>query len=120
MNTRLTSALGKHVDEVTSGDRIYFEQHPHRRHRIRVSHLAEIAQNEIIDGKPWTPPPGWKWFTIVRNMVSGVRTRLYSIYYDDAPTDVDEATARKIYQYLETERTRTLEAEFLRAMEGRS
>ena len=35
------------------------------------------------------------------------------------PTDVDEATAREIYQYLETERTRTLEAEFLRAMGSR-
>jgi hypothetical protein len=119
---RLTAAqrrqmkrLGVHVDEVTDGDRVFFEQHPQRRHRIRHSHACEIAQNEIVEGKPWTPPPGWRWFTIVRNVASGVRARLYTVYYEDAPTDVDEATAREIYEYLETPRTRELEAQLLKA-----
>ena len=107
---RQMKKLADHVDEVTAGDRVYFEQHSHRAHWIRVSHICEIAQNEIIEGKPWTLPPGMRWYTVVKNVAPDVRSRLWAAYYDDAPTDdVDEDTARGVYERLETPHTQAFE-----------
>jgi hypothetical protein len=120
---KLTSAqrrqmqkLGAHVDEATNGDRIYFERHPERRHRIRLSHLCEIAQNEILAGRSWALPDGMGWFTVVKNIVPGARSRLWTAWHDDAQTDeVDEDSAREVYEILETPNAWTFEQAVLRA-----
>jgi hypothetical protein len=109
-----------HVDEVTDGDRLYFEQHPHRTHRIRSSHPCEIAQNEIVEGKPLTLPPGLRWFTVVKNIIPGIRARLHTAHYDNAPTDVDETTAREVYAQLETPHTQAFEQAVFRATANRT
>ena len=107
---RQMKTLADHVDTVVAGDRAFFEQHSHRTHRIRVSHVCEIAANEIVEGKPWTLPPGLRWFTVIRNVAPGIRSRLFGVHYDDAPTDdVDEATARGIYERLKTPHTQAFE-----------
>jgi hypothetical protein len=112
--------LEVHVDEVTASDRLYFEQHPHRIHRIRSSHPCEIAQHEIVEGRALTLPPGMRWYTVVKNIIPGVRARLYAPNYDNAPTDaVDEVTARKVYARLEDPRTQAFE-EALRATADRT
>ena len=94
--------LGKFVDRATEADRVFFERRPDRMHRVRFSHQAEIRQNEIIDGKPETVPPGFRWFTVVRNVYPGARIRLYVMNLEDAETDLDEATAREIFEWAET------------------
>jgi hypothetical protein len=118
---RQIEKLGAHVDGVSAGDRLYFEQHPHRTHRIRISHPCEIAQHEIIEGKSWTLPPGMRWYTVVKNVSPGVRIRLFTANYDNAPTDaVDETMAREVYARLETPHTRAFEEAVFRARANRT
>ena len=44
--------LGKLVDKATKADRLFFERRPDRQHRVRLSHQAEIKQNEIVGDQP--------------------------------------------------------------------
>ena len=88
----------EYVDRVTQADALFFERFPHRKHRIRISGQAEIRQNEILDGKPWVPLAGFKFFTLVRNIAPGVRMRLYVPAPEACETDVDEATARAVFE----------------------
>ena len=87
--------LGKLVDRATESDRRFFERFPHRQHRVRHSHRGEIGQNEIVEGKPLTPPAGFRWFTAVRNVYSGARLRIFTLNAEAAEIDLDEATARR-------------------------
>lgn len=113
---RQMEKLGGHIDDVTASDRIWFEEHPQRQHRIRFAHPCEIAQNEIVGGRAWTLPPDMRWFTIVKSVVPGSRVRLYTANHETAPTDtVPETMARKIYAQLATENTREIEQIMLKA-----
>ena len=107
--------LGKLVDRATESDRRFFERFPHRQHRVRHSHRGEIGQNEIVEGKPLTPPAGFRWFTAVRNVYSGARLRIFTLNAEAAEIDLDEATARRIFELLETPFTRELEARLRKA-----
>ena len=85
MSTELTRGqrrrmkkLAKFADCATEADRLYFERFPRWQHRIKLSHRTEIEQAEIIDGEPMTTLPGWRWFTVVPNVVPGVRLRLFT------------------------------------------
>ena len=109
--------LGKSVDRATEADRVFFERRSDRMHRVRISHQAEIRQNEIIDGKPVTVQPGFRWFTVVRNVYPGARIRLFVMNLEDAETDLDEATAREIFQWGRTPWVREVEAR-LRKFDG--
>ena len=43
------------------------------------------------------------WYTVIRNIAPGIRTRLYAAHQANAPTDsVDELTAGKVFAQLET------------------
>jgi hypothetical protein len=102
--------LGKLVDKASEADRLFFERHPDRRHRVRLSHQAEIRQNEIIEGERIDPPPGFRWFTAVRNIRPGARMRLFTLNVENAETDLPEVMAREVYQRLETPLAREVEA----------
>jgi hypothetical protein len=95
---RQIQKLAERVDRVTQADARFFERFPHRKHRIRISGQAEIRQNEIMDGKPWATLAGFKFFTLVRNVAPGVRLRLYIPPPEGCETDVDEVTARTIFE----------------------
>ena len=88
----------------------FFERFPHRQHRIRFTGQAEIQQNEIVDREPWAPPAGYRYFTAVRNVAPGVRLRLYACAPECCETDVDEITARALFESLATPKIWDLDA----------
>jgi hypothetical protein len=95
---RQLEKLSPHLDRETEKDRAFFARHPHRKHRVRFSADAEIAQFEIAANDVLQPPPGWRWFTLVRNEPEALRP-IFIINRDDAETglDVDEDLAEAIF-----------------------
>ena len=49
--------LAARVEKATISDRKFFERFPHREHRLRYAHAAEVAQEEIAQGEPITIKP---------------------------------------------------------------
>ena len=112
--------LGKQVKRALQSDKLFFERRPERMHRVRLSHSAEIRQNEIAAGALLDAPPGFLWFTVVRKVTPVVRMRLFTLNFDDAETDLDEDTARDLFESLDTPVLRDAEARLRKVMEGRS
>jgi hypothetical protein len=116
---RQMQKLADKVDLVTQADRRFFERFPNRKHRVRLASQAEIGQNEILQGETVWLPPGYRWFTVVRNVAPGARLRLFVRYLEDAETDLDEATAREIFLSAATPHTWKVEAQLRKAVEAR-
>jgi transposase len=74
---RQLEKLSCHVERVTDTDRVFFEQRPDRKHRVRIASEVEIAQLEIVNGEVMTLPPGMRHFAIVRNVAPGTRLRAF-------------------------------------------
>jgi hypothetical protein len=117
---RRLQTLAEKVDHVTQADAEFFERFPHRRHRVRLASDAEIGQHEILEGEPVWTPPGCRIFAVVRNIAPGVRLRLCIRGLEGSETDLDEATARAIFEAWATSRTREVEAELRKAVEARA
>jgi hypothetical protein len=64
----------KRLDLETDDDRLFFERHEHRNHRLRQSAQIEVEQEEILVG-PIVKPSGTRWFTIVKQLAPGKRVR---------------------------------------------
>ena len=73
---------------------------PDRQHRVRQASQAEISQEGIIDGRPMTIQPGCRWFTAVHNIAPGHRLCLFVRNLEGAETDLDEATAREVFEWV--------------------
>jgi hypothetical protein len=77
------------IDAASEDDRLWFEAHPRRQHRIRPYRPGE--------GPPGyeTPQPrlGWRWFVVVRQLRAGVRMRL-SFQAEGQPATGEHAAAR--------------------------
>jgi hypothetical protein len=116
---RRMKKLAERVDHVSQADKRFFERFSGRQHRVRLSSAAEIEQTEILQGEPVWLPAGYRWFTVVRNVAPGARLRLFVRYLEDAETDLDEATAREIFELASTEQTRKIEAGLRTAIEAR-
>jgi hypothetical protein len=102
--------MGERVDRASQSDRRFFERFPNRQHRVRLASRAEIEQNQIISGRPWGLPPGYRHFVTIRNIADGVRLRNFIINVQDAETDLCEALAREVFDLWATDRTREIEA----------
>src|SRR5262249_40869676 len=103
--------LADPVDGVTQADQRVFGPRPERQHRVRLASQAEIAQDELLEGRPVEILPGCRIFTIVRNIAPGVRLRLFTYGLEGADTDLTEAMARAIYEACATPYTRQIEAQ---------
>lgn len=57
------------------GDRLFFEDNPKRRYRVRLAGPQEKQDVERFDGS--SPPTGFKLFTFVQNMGPGFRLRRF-------------------------------------------
>ena len=110
--------LGKQVKRALQSDKLFFERRPERMHRVRLSHSAEIRQNEIAAGALLDAPTGFLWFTVVRKVKPVVRMRLFTLNFDDAETDLDEDTARELFESLATPVLCDAEARLRKVMEG--
>ena len=108
------------VHRVTQADRRFFERRADRQHRVRLASQAEIEQAEIANGEPMTVPPGCRVFTIVKNIVTGARLRLFVLNAEGVETDVDEAVARGIWEAAAMPYAREVEARIRKSMEARS
>ena len=89
---RRMKKLSASVDRVTQADRLFFDRLPYRQHRIRLTSQAEIARQELIDGRPITIPPGFRWFAAVHNIAKP--------NLEGAENDLDEATAREVFEWV--------------------
>jgi hypothetical protein len=103
------------VDRVTQADRRYFERFPHRQHRLRLASQAEIEQTKVIGQDMWLPSDR-QHYVVIRNVAPGMRLRHSIVGPRDAETDVSEAEARALYEIVETEESRLIEAEMLRGL----
>jgi hypothetical protein len=90
------------VERAVESDRLYFERHPHRKHRIRRSHVAEILQVDFFTGEPHPTPPGWRWFSVIRNICPNARGRLFLLNREDSEIDLTEEVCRQVYEWLQT------------------
>ena len=115
---RETKKLGKQVKRALQSDKLFFERRPERMHRVRLSHSAEIRQNEIVARALLDAPSGFLWFTVVRKVTPVVRMRLFTLNFDNAETDLDEDTARQLFKSLATPVLRDAEACLRKVMEG--
>jgi hypothetical protein len=110
---RVRRRLAELVDEAVETDRRYFANNPHRKHRIRQSHHAEIAEAEIAGGKPLPAPPGFIWLTVVRRICGNARGRLFVLSHVDAEIDQSETACRELYLMLQTPEHSEMEAKIL-------
>ena len=77
------------MDRASEADRIWFEQHPRRQHRVRPYVPGELPVHGIAgDGR---------WCVAVRNVRPGMRVRL-PIYVGRLPPG-DEQTAAVIFAH---------------------
>jgi hypothetical protein len=112
---RQMKKLAPHVDRITQADRVFFEQHPERKHRVRFASEVEIAQNEILSGEVMTLPPGHRHFVIVRNVAPGRRLRLFVTNAEDAGMDVPEDLADVLFDMVAAQQVREIESALLAA-----
>lgn len=77
---------GKRLDRVMNGDRRFFVRHKHRKHRLRPAAQIEIE----VERGGMEPPPGTRWFTIVRQLLPGTRLRLIVPLSYDIKKDLSE------------------------------
>ena len=111
---RQMQKLTDKVDRVAEADSLFFEHFPHRQYRVRLTSQAEIARQELIDGRPMTIPPGHRWFTAVHNIAPRYRLCLFVRNLEGAETDLDEVTAREVFEWV-AEPYRDIEARLRKA-----
>ena len=107
---RQIKKLAPHLGRIADADRLFFEQHPDRRHRIRFASEVEIAQREIVSGEVMTLLPGFRHFVIVRNVTPGRRLRLFVTNAEDAGTDVPEDLADVLFDMVAAPQVREIKA----------
>jgi hypothetical protein len=108
---RQMKRLAPHLGRIAEGDRVFFEQHPDRKHRIRLASEVEIAQDEILSGEVKILPPGYRHLVVVRNIAPGWRLRrLFVTNAENAWTDVPEDLAGVIFDTVATSYAREIEA----------
>lgn len=109
---RQMEKLASYVRRVFDTDFAFFEQHPDRKHRIRLASDVEIAQLEIIEGEAMTAPPGMRRFVLARSVAPGACLRLYVTKDEGAPTglEIPEDVAESIFEAAATPEFREMEA----------
>jgi hypothetical protein len=107
---RQMKKLAPHLGRIADADRVFFERHPDRRHRIRFASEVEIAQHEILSGKLMRLPPGHRHFVIVRKAAPGRRPRLFVTNAEDAGTDVPKDLADVLFNMVAAPEVREIEA----------
>jgi hypothetical protein len=95
---RQLQKLAVRASRVTQADVRFFERFPHRRHRVRLASQAEISQQELLTGRSIFMPEDHRLFFAVRKILPGVLFRLLTYLPEGFNIDLNEATAREIYQ----------------------
>ena len=106
---RQLKKLVPHVERITETDRVFFEQHPNRKHRFRLASEVEIAWCEILRGEVVTLPPGYRLFVIVRKITPRRRVRVFVPNAEDVGTDVPDDVAGVIFDTIAPLQLREIE-----------
>jgi hypothetical protein len=111
--------LADRLDLISEADRKYFEGFPERRHRVRVTDRVELEEELLLNGRVRSVPAGRKFFTAVRNVRPGLRSRIVFLGPADRDPELfSEAKARAIYAFHETEEHRAVEAQMIELIEA--
>ena len=95
---RRREKIDEAVGRVTEGDARFFERRPDREYRVRLAAMVELEQNTALEGADFIHTrPGYRWYAVVRQMVPGVRMRVFAQGEADQDTDVPEDFARTLY-----------------------
>lgn len=92
--TRLTAI----VDRVIEADRRFFQRQPWRSYRLRVSARAEVQAGAVLGSLETRLPDGLAYYTAVRQIAPGIRTRKFLIGAASKDVDLSEDVCRRIYQ----------------------
>jgi hypothetical protein len=84
-------------DTALSSDRIFFEQHPGRKFRVRPAFDVEIEDFARHGAIERTLPEKLCWWVAVHQIRSGIRMRFPLAAPHHFPTEVSEATARNVW-----------------------
>ncbi|WP_043367504.1 hypothetical protein [Belnapia sp. F-4-1] len=91
MNSPLPDPAVDALEAASEDDRLWFEAHPHRQHRIRP-----YKPGEGLPGHPDPAPlPGHGLFVAVRQVQPGMRVRL-SFYAEGEPATGEYAASRRV------------------------
>jgi hypothetical protein len=85
------------LDRVSEGDRHFFARHQGRKHRLRQADGIEIEHQAIIAGGGMEPTPGKRWFTIVWQVVPGVRFQGLIALPETTDPDISESECKRIF-----------------------
>ncbi|WP_038950402.1 hypothetical protein [Bradyrhizobium genomosp. III] len=97
---RLAELAGTN-DRMSQIDRRFFERFPHRRHRIRIGHPAEVEAGRIAySAERQQIPQGFCHYVVVKSFAPDIRLRASTLGPLGIDTDADEVTARSIFQRL--------------------
>jgi hypothetical protein len=86
------------TDWTSDSDRIFFEQHPHRTHRVRLASTAEIEINQTLSGHDQSLPPGQRHFCAIKQIAPGLRIRVYLHGTEAAGPDEPEWIAKLAFE----------------------
>ena len=90
--------VNKLVDEVVCGsDRKFFQQHLHRRFRIRPAWDVEMEQIEQTFNATHTAACGFCWWVAVKKIKPGVRMRAFFQAPLEAPVGIPEDIAKRVW-----------------------
>lgn len=105
-------------DRMSQNDRRFFVRFPHRKHRIRVAHSAEIEAAAIIDSAEGKRlPQGFCFYVVTKSLAPNVRLRASFIGIEGADTDITEEMARAIFEAVKIDQPKiaSVEAQFYAA-----
>ena len=105
-------------DRAAESDELFFKRFPHRWHRIRRAHRAELEQHAIAQQqKPKLDPlpKGSDWFALIRKVTDDAWVRLIAANREDIDTDVSETLAMLLFEIETTPASAELERAILAA-----
>jgi hypothetical protein len=94
-----------------------FEQHPHRRYRIRAADPIEVALHELSSGAVIGAPPECI-FVVVSNIAPGVRLRFFIVGAANADTDIPGDEAHFVFEAFVPEPHQDVEARLRKAYQA--
>jgi len=98
MNMPSIEILERVEDTAWPSDRNFFEQRPRRRFRVRPAWSAEIEEFTCLAViEQALLPNGFCWWVVVHQIKPGMRIRLPLAAPHNAPTEVTEAQARRVW-----------------------
>ncbi|SCB48403.1 hypothetical protein GA0061098_101332 [Bradyrhizobium shewense] len=108
---RQLQKLAERVDRVVESDHRFFERFPDRQYRVRLASQAEIETNAIIEGDKITVAPDRQIYVAVKSVAPRTNLRLIIVGPRDADTDIPEDLAQALYERVNCDKAREIEAQ---------